>query len=41
MYGYSMAEKIFFGFIACTFISGILFLLSLITAEILTGGAIF
>ena len=41
MYGYNMAEKIFFGFITCTYISGILFLLSLIVAEIITGGAIF
>ncbi len=41
MYGYNMAEKIFFGFIACAYISGILFLLSLIVAEIITGGAIF
>ena len=36
-----MIEKIFFGFISCVYVGGILFLLSLIAAEILTGGAIF
>lgn len=41
MYDYNMAEKIFFGFIACTYVSGILFLLSLIVAEIITGGTVF
>jgi hypothetical protein len=35
-----MIEKIFFGFISCVYVGGILFLLSLIAAEILTGGAI-
>jgi hypothetical protein len=36
-----MIEKIFFGFISCVYVGGILFLLSLIAAEIITGGAIF